>query len=151
MGRKRDRDGDDEGGGGGGGDEGGGSERKRERGGGGGERGGGGGSHDGGAPASRPRRPELSVGERTSHIKNKQRRGEIYDRLRHKAAVRSALRRAAACAHTPSLRVCGLSVPHRAALRVHAREACCAARARRSCAAAWPRPSRLHARVSRPC
>ncbi len=33
-------------------------------------------------------REERSIGQRTSHIKNKQRRSELYDKLRHKASVR---------------------------------------------------------------
>jgi hypothetical protein len=63
--------------------------RKRER-----ESGGDGGGErelreDAQPAAQRPRRPECSIGEQTSHIKNKQRRGAIYERLKHKAAVRT--------------------------------------------------------------
>ena len=62
--------------------------RKRER-----ESGGDGGgereTRDDAQPAAqKPRRAERSIGEQTSHIKNKQRRGAIYERLKHKAAVR---------------------------------------------------------------
>lgn len=39
----------------------------------------------------RPPREEASVGQRTSSIKNKQRRSALYGELRHKAAVRNAL------------------------------------------------------------
>jgi|APGre2960657444_1045066.scaffolds.fasta_scaffold11807_3 hypothetical protein len=35
-------------------------------------------------------REEKSIGQMTSHIKNKQRRSEVYDKLRHKAAVRAS-------------------------------------------------------------
>ena len=69
MGRKRQRDDDGEGGGGGGG---------RER----------GGSGEEPPTAQKPRRGEKTIGEQTSHIKNKQRRGAIYEKLKHKAAVR---------------------------------------------------------------
>ncbi len=70
MGRKRDRDA--------GGDAGGGDEPSRA----------GGGGEEGERAAQRPRRAEPSIGERTSHIKNKQRRGEVYEKLRHKAKAR---------------------------------------------------------------
>ena len=69
-----------------------GRKRGRDDGGDGGGGGGGAGQEAEAPPSTRPRRPELSVGERTSHIKNKQRRGEVYDRLRHKAAVRGSAR-----------------------------------------------------------
>lgn len=76
--------------------------RKRER-----ESGGDGGgereTRDDAQPAAqKPRRAERSIGEQTSHIKNKQRRGAIYERLKHKAAVRP--RRYLACAALRTLR-----------------------------------------------
>ena len=40
-----------------------------------------------GAGAPAPAAPALSVGQRTSHIANKQARGEMYAKLKHKAAV----------------------------------------------------------------
>jgi hypothetical protein len=39
---------------------------------------------------------EASVGQRTSHIRNKQRRSEVYHQLKHKQAVRLALARTVA-------------------------------------------------------
>ena len=89
MARKRQRDDDGEGGGGGGG----------------GERGGG----DEPSAPQRPRRAEKTIGEQTSHIKNKQRRGAIYERLKHKAAVRArhcCARASAARAHTAACGRC---------------------------------------------
>ena len=104
MARKRQRD--DDGGGGGGEERGGGDEPP--------------------AP-QRPRRAEKTIGEQTSHIKNKQRRGAIYERLKHKAAVRgAALRqgsrplRAAPAARRRGMRA-AWHAPHLPAWRVRRR------------------------------
>ncbi len=89
--------------------------RKRER-----ESGGDGGgereTRDDAQPAAqKPRRAERSIGEQTSHIKNKQRRGAIYERLKHKAAVRP--RRYLACGCAPHAH-CAARVPGCCVLRL---------------------------------
>jgi hypothetical protein len=44
---------------------------------------------DDGPSGGRPR-VEKTIGMQTAHIKNKQRRSEVYGKLKHKAAVRAA-------------------------------------------------------------